>query len=320
MSKVTVVGATGRLGSFASHSISAIPHVDEVLLMGRPGREHSLAGLCHDLTDSCAARGIGTGFLWSTRSRDYADSDVVVITAGVPRREGQDRIDLALENARVIAPIAREIGKYAPKAVVLMITNPVDVMTSVFLRYSGMEPRQVFGLGTHLDSMRLKALIADYFHVHVSEVHTRIIGEHGESMVPLWSATTIGGIRISNLPEFSSLPMESMVDKVRNSGSFIIKNNGATIYGPGDAIATLVQTVLANENRILTISSYIKSEVHNVGNTCIGVPARINRDGVFPVAIRIEESELAAFRVSVEKIRGITEQVLNKIEEIRSSD
>ncbi|WP_342677459.1 malate dehydrogenase [Methanofollis sp. UBA420] len=320
MSKVTVVGATGRLGSFASHSISGIPHVDEVLLMGRPGREQSLAGLCHDLTDSCAARGIGTAFTWSTRPEDYADSDVVVVTAGVPRQEGQDRIDLALGNARIIAPIAEEVGSHAPEAIVLMITNPVDVMTAVFLRYSRMDPRQVFGLGTHLDSMRLKALIADYFHVHVSEVHTRIIGEHGESMVPLWSATTIGGIRISNLPAFSSLPMEDMVNRVKSSGSFIIKNSGATVYGPGDAIATLIQTVLANENRILTVSCYIKSEVHNVGNTCIGVPARVNREGVFPVAIRIEENELAAFRASVEKIRGITQQVLEKMDEIRSSD
>ncbi len=288
--------------------------------MGRPGREQSLAGLCHDLTDSCAARGIGTAITWSTRPEDYADSDVVVVTAGVPRQEGQDRIDLAFGNAQIIAPIAEEVGRRAPEAIVLMITNPVDVMTAVFLRYSGMDPRQVFGLGTHLDSMRLKALIADYFHVHVSEVHTRIIGEHGESMVPLWSATTIGGIRISNLPAFSSLPMDEMVERVKSSGSFIIKNSGATIYGPGDAIATLVQTIMANENRILTVSSYIKSEVHNVGNTCIGVPARVNREGVFPVAIRIEENELTAFRASVEKIRGITQEVLEKMEAIRSSD
>ncbi|MDD3621120.1 MAG: malate dehydrogenase [Methanofollis sp.] len=314
MAKVTIIGATGRLGSFASHPIAGIPHVDEVLLMGRPGRENLLAGLAHDLTDSCAARGIWTNISSSTRVEDCADSDIIVISAGVPRHDGQDRIDLALQNARIIRPIAESISRNAPNAIVMMVTNPVDVMTAVALRYSGLEPKQIFGLGTHLDSMRLKALIAEYFHVHVSEVHTRIIGEHGESMVPLWSATTIGGIKISNLPAFSGLPMDEMMDRVKNSGSFIIKNSGATIYGPGDAIATLVQTILGNENRILTVSSYIKSEVHNVGNTCIGVPARVNRKGVFPVPIRIEERELEAFRGSVGKIRAITREVLEKLE------
>jgi len=138
-------------------------------------------------------------------------------------------------------------------------------------------------------------------------------------MVPLWSATTIGGIRISNLPAFSDLPIDEMVDRVKNSGSFIIKNSGATIYGPGDAIATLVQTILGNENRILTVSSYIRSEVHDIGDTCIGVPARINRDGVVPMPIRIEGSEQAAFRASVEKIRAITQDVFKKMDELRSS-
>jgi len=148
---------------------------------------------------------------------------------------------------------------------------------------------------------------------------TRIIGEHGESMVPLWSATTIGGIRISNLPAFSDLPMDEMVDRVKNSGSFIIKNSGATVYGPGDAIATLVQTIIGNENRILTVSSYVRSEVHDIGDTCIGVPARINREGVVPVSIRIEDAELAAFGASVEKIRALTRNIFEKMDELRSS-
>jgi malate dehydrogenase len=147
--------------------------------------------------------------------------------------------------------------------------------------------------------------------VHVSEVHTRIIGEHGESMVPLWSATTIGGIKISNLPEFSRLPVQEFITSVKCSGEVIIKNKGSTVYGPGEAIASLVKTVLGDENRILTVSAYIKSEVHDIGDICIGVPARVNRSGIFPVTIRIDESEVIAFRESVEKIRTITKQVFS---------
>jgi malate dehydrogenase len=147
--------------------------------------------------------------------------------------------------------------------------------------------------------------------VHVSEVHTRIIGEHGESMVPLWSATTIGGIKISNLLEFSHLPVQEFINSVKCSGEVIIKNKGSTVYGPGEAIASLVKTVLGDENRILTVSAYIKSEVHDIGDICIGVPARVNRSGIFPVTIRIDESEVIAFRESVEKIRTITKQVFS---------
>jgi malate dehydrogenase len=245
---------------------------------------------------------------------DVRGSDIVVCTSGIPRQPGQSRLDLALQNGRIVAPAAETIGRVAPDAIIFMVTNPVDVMTSVALRSSGMRPEHVFGLGTHLDSMRLKSLLADFFRVHVSEVHTRIIGEHGDSMVPLWSATTVGGITISNLPAFTQIPMEEMIRTVKSSGEVIIRKRGATTYGPGEAIATLVRTVLGDENRILTVSSYIRQEVHGIGDVCIGVPARINRNGVFPVPIRIEEDEVRAFRESVEKIRTITQTVLEKLE------
>jgi malate dehydrogenase len=314
MAKVTIIGATGNVGMFAAHAISAIPHVSEILLHGREGREALLNGITQDLMDSFAARGTDIRVNWTTNLNDAAGSDIVILLAGVPRKVGQDRLDLALENARIVAPIAEVIGKVAPSTKLFVVTNPVDVMTSIALRYSKLKPNQVFGLGTHLDSMRLKSLIASYFHVHVSEVHTRVIGEHGDSLVPLWSATTIGGIKISNLPEFSRLPVDDIIKAVKCSGQQIIQNKGSTVYGPGEAIASLVRTVLSDENRILTVSAFIHKEVHSIGNVCIGVPARINRDGVFPITIRLEESEVIAFRESVEKIRTSTDAVIKALE------
>ncbi|MCK9580724.1 MAG: malate dehydrogenase [Methanoregula sp.] len=314
MAKVTILGATGNVGMFAAHAISAIPHVDEILLFGREGREGLLKGITQDLGDSFAARGTDIRVNWSTNLQDATGSEVFVMTVGAPRAPGQDRMDLAMGNACIIAPLSRMIGEIAPSSKILVVTNPVDVMTCVALKYSGMKPTQVFGLGTHLDSMRLKSQIAMHFKVHVSEVHTRIIGEHGESMVPLWSATSIGGIKISNLPEFSNLPMQDIIDSVRNSGQSIIQNKGSTVYGPGEAIATLVRTVLSDENRILTVSAFVKTEVHGIGDVCIGVPARINRNGVFPIAIRIDETEVIAFRESAEKIRENTRIVLKALE------
>jgi len=318
MAKVTLIGATGNVGMFAAHAISAIPHVSEILLHGRKGRESLLQGITQDLGDSFAARGTDIRVNWTTDLNDAAGSDIVIIIAGVPRKPGQDRLDLALENARIVAPIAETIGRVAPDTKILVVTNPVDVMTSVALKYSKLKPSQVFGLGTHLDSMRLKSLVATYFHVHVSEVHTRIIGEHGDSLVPLWSATSIGGIRISNLPEFAHLPVDEFIESVKCSGQQIIQNKGSTVYGPGEAIASLVRTVLSDENRILTVSTYIHKEVHSIGNVCIGVPARINREGVFPITIRLDEPEVIAFRESVEKIRTSTDAVLKALEAERT--
>jgi malate dehydrogenase len=314
MAKVTIIGATGNVGMFAAHAISAIPHVSEILLYGREGRESLLKGITQDLIDSFAARGTDIETSWTTNLKDVSGSDIVVITAGTPRTAGQDRLDLALGNAKIIAPIARTIGANAPDTKILMVTNPVDIMTSVALKYSGLKPNQVFGLGTHLDSMRLKSLIAAYFRVHVSEVHTRIIGEHGDSMVPLWSATTIGGIKISNLPEFSQLPVQDIISSVKCSGQHIIQNKGSTVYGPGEAIASLVRTVLGDENRILTVSTYIRTEVHDIGDVCIGVPARVNHKGVFPITIRLDESEVIAFRESVDKIRTNTREVIDALD------
>ncbi len=288
-----------------------------MLLVGRPGREDFLAGCCRDLSDSFAARGTHVRLSYSTRLADAEGSDIIICTAGVPRRPGQDRNDLAFENAKIIAETAETVSRSSPDAILFLVTNPVDVMTAVALKYSGFQPQQVFGLGTHLDSMRLKSLIARYFRVHVSEVHTRIIGEHGESMVPLWSATTIGGIQIHNLPTFSGLPAQEMIDTVRTSGEAIIRDKGSTVYGPGEAIATLVRTILGDENRILTVSSYITSEVHGIGDVCIGVPARLNRNGVFPLPISLKEDEVTGFAESVKKIRRVTAEVMERLEEAR---
>ena len=163
MAKVTIIGATGNVGMFAAHAISSIPQVKEILLYGREGRESFLKGICQDFIDSFAARGTDIKINWTTNLKDAAGSDIIVITAGEPRTAGQDRLDLALGNAKVIVPLARTIGAVAPDTTILMVTNPVDIMTCVALKYSGLKPNQVFGLGTHLDSMRLKSLIARYF-------------------------------------------------------------------------------------------------------------------------------------------------------------
>ena len=315
MAKVAIIGANGNVGRYTALAVSYIPYVSELLLFARPGREEVLHGIAYDLHDSFAARGSQMDVSYSSTPKDLAGSDIIIVTSGVPRKDGQDRIDLAHENARMISEVAAMVGWYAPDAILFIVSNPVDVMTAVALKYSGMKPNQVIGLGTHLDSMRLKWNLAKFFNVHVSEVHTRIIGEHGSSMVPLWSATTIGGISIQNLPRFDSLPEDHIMDNVMNAGSAIISRIGATVYGPGDAIATIVRTILGNEKRVLTVSTFISSEIHNIGDVCIGTPARLDRDGAKPLAITISDDEVEKFRKSVEKVRAVTQEVIERLDE-----
>jgi malate dehydrogenase len=314
MVKVTIIGATGQVGSYTAHAISQIPHVKEVSLFGRDGNQLYLEGLARDLKDSFAARGTNTRISWSCDEKDLRGSEIIILASGAPRKADQNRLDLAVDNARIVGGYAEKIGRNASETLLFVVSNPVDVMTAVALRYSNLPPHRVFGLGTHLDSMRLKSCIAEFFNVHVSEVHTRIIGEHGDSMVPLWSATTIGGIQINNLPAFSHIPKEEMMEQVKTSGSLIIRNKGSTVYGPGDAIATIIRTIVEDEHRILTVSAFIRKEVHDIGSVCIGVPARITRGGAFPVPIKLSDDELEAFRFSSEQIREVTHQIFEMLE------
>jgi malate dehydrogenase len=309
MAKVAIIGATGQVGSYAAHAISQFPHVQEMCLYGRPGNEQYLDGLAHDMMDSFAARGTNTRIISGTGPKDIRGYDIIVLTSGVPRKPGQTRLDLAMENGRIVKSYAEQIGRTAPDSVLLVVTNPVDIMTTVALKYSGMMPHRVFGLGTHLDSIRLKAKLAAFFNVHVSEVHTRIIGEHGETMVPLWSATTIGGIQIDNLRGTAVLPRDEIMEHVKNSGSYIIKAKGATVFGPGDAIGSLIRTIVEDENRMLTVSTQIRREIYGHEGVCISVPARVTRGGVFPVGVRLADDEAEKFAASVRVVRKLTEQV-----------
>ena len=138
MAKVTIIGATGQVGSYVAHAVSQFPHVKEMCLFGRPGNEQFLDGLAHDMMDSFAARGTNTVVTFGTDPKDLKGSDIIVLTSGIPRKADQTRLDLALENARIVKVYAEMVGRMAPQSLLLVVTNPVDIMTTVALKYSRM--------------------------------------------------------------------------------------------------------------------------------------------------------------------------------------
>ncbi|WP_456482310.1 malate dehydrogenase [Methanopyrus sp.] len=316
MSKVAVIGATGRVGSTAAARLALLDCVSEVALIARPKSVDKLRGLRRDILDSLAAAQKDAEITIGCERDDYVDADVIVMTAGIPRKPGQTRLDLTKDNAEIIKKYLEDLAEENPEVIVLVVTNPVDVLTYVALKISGLPKNRVIGLGTHLDSMRFKVIIAKHFNVHMSEVHTRIIGEHGDTMVPVISSTSVGGIPITRMPGWEDFDVEEAVRKVKEAGQRIIETWGGSQFGPAQAITNLVRTILQDERRVLTVSAYLDGEIDGIRDVCIGVPARLGREGILEIVpIELEEDEMRAFRRSVEVIKKVTREAMETISE-----
>ncbi len=309
--KVSVIGATGRIGSAVSFLLPRLPNIKHLTLISREKSLPKLRGIVEDIYDSLAAVGKDASIeVCSDKDLSVVDgSEIVIIPAGVPRDENKSRLSLAKDNAKIIKDYSKGISKVCDTKL-FIITNPVDVMTQKALYESGYERNQVFGLGTHLDSMRFKVAIARHFKVHIGDVRTRIIGEHGDTMVPLLSATAIGGIPIWRLPGYETLPYKEIIENVKNKGKEIIKLKGGSEYGPAAAIVNVVKCILNDDRKYLTLSTYLDGEIDGIKDVCIGAPVRLGKNGVEEVVpIKISDEELEAFKHSVEVVKKCWEDI-----------
>jgi malate dehydrogenase len=222
-----------------------------------------------------------------------------------------NRVDLAIPNARIIAQYSKMIAKSAPASIILVITNPVDIMTYVAYKASGFPRNRVIGLGNHLDSLRLKNLVAEHFNVHVREVHTRIIGEHGDHMVPLLSSSSIGGILMKYYDEYDTFDLERITEKVKSAGTYVIGKKGATEYGPAFAISNIIKTILRDEKKIPTLTTYLDGEIEGVKDVCLGVPVKLGRNGVEQIiSLKMNNVETRGFLDAAKIIKKATDEVM----------
>ena len=237
------------------------------------------------------------------------DADVVVITAGARQKPGQSRLDLAGATINILKSIIPGVVNVAPNAIYIIISNPVDVVTHVSMKLSGLPSNQMFGSGTNLDSARLRFLIAQQTGVNVKNVHAYIAGEHGDSEVPLWSSATIGGVPLC---EWTPLPGHEPLDaakreeihqEVKDAAYRIIKGKGATNYAVGMAVVDIIQSIMDDANRILPVSSLL-DDFHGISDVCMSVPSVINRQGVNThINTPLSDSELAALKRSAETLK-----------------
>ena len=310
MAKVSILGATGVIGKNVAFTLARADTVDEIVLFAREGSIEKAKGESFDMYDALAAEDIDCKLTPSSQFSDIANSDIVLITAGAPRKEGMKRLDLAIPNAEIVRDYAEKIAVHAPDSIILIATNPVDVMTTIALEASGFDKTKVIGIGNHLDSLRLKTYFSKQININSSEVHTRVIGEHGDHMVPLLSSTTIGGIPLKYFIQSVDIDIPKLISRLRKAGNTIISKKGATEYGPSYAISNLISTIISDSHKILTVSTYLNGEIAGVDGVSLGVPVVLSRKGiVMIVAIHMNDYEENKFKQAAEVVRQSTDEV-----------
>lgn len=248
---------------------------------------------------------------------DTADSELVIITAGAGRKPGQSRIDLVKGNVEIIKQIVPEVVKYSPDAVILVVSNPVDILSYVTYKISGKPSHEIIGSGTLLDSARLVNLLKGLFGVNMRSIYAPVFGEHGETAFPAWSMATIGGVPLKNAFEAFDNPsninyqeaLNHIFQEVKDRGREIIKRKGETSYGIGVSMTRIAKAVLKDEHSVLSVSTLLE-DYHGVNDVFLSVPAIINRRGIRKVLkVDFNEPEMQAFRHSAEEVKKIIKEI-----------
>lgn len=276
--KVAIVG-TGFVGSSYAYSLVNQGTVSELVLIDL-NRERA-EGEAQDLN-----HGVPFGSPMKIKAGDYSDChdvDLVVITAGANQKPGETRLDLASKNAKIMKGIVTDIMASGFDGILVIASNPVDIMTQVAYEASGLPKEHVIGSGTILDTARFRYLLSDYFQVDSRNVHAYIVGEHGDSELPIWSHVTIGGLPLNVYGKLNNFyedrDMQAIFENVRDAAYQIIQKKGATYYGIGMGLARLTKALLYNENSILTVSTYFQGE-YDIDGVFMGIPAVVNANGV----------------------------------------
>jgi malate dehydrogenase len=309
MSKVTVIGA-GAVGATCAEAIARRELCQEVVLLDI--KEGIAEGKALDLYQVAPIELYDTLLRGSTN--DYAataDSDIVVITSGVPRKPGMSRDDLINTNADIVKAVTENVVKYSPNCIIIVVANPLDVMTYHALRVSGFPAQRVMGMAGILDTARYKAFLAMELDVSPKDIQAMLLGGHGDTMVPLPRYTTISGIPISQF-NISEERLNAIIERTKQGGGEITKLLGTSAwYAPGNASAQMVEAILRDQKRIFPCCVFLNGE-YGLKNICVGVPVKLGKQGVEEIIeLELNESEKALLEQSANAVRNMN-QVLYK--------
>lgn len=308
--KIALVGA-GNIGGTLAHLIGLKQLADIVLLDLTAERS---TGKALDVAQSGAVDGFDSDFLGTNDYADIAGSDVVIVTAGIPRTPGMSRDDLLSTNTNIIKKVAQGIRENAPDAFVIVITNPLDVMVWVMQQETGFSPNKVVGMAGVLDSARLKHFLSLEFKVSVEDISAFVLGGHGDSMVPLMRYTTVSGIPVPELIKMgwtSEEKIEAIAQRTMNGGAEIVKllKTGSAFYAPAASAIAMTESYLRDKKRVLPCAAYLDGQ-YGVKNSYVGVPVVIGKNGVERVVeLELTEREQGMFNASVAKVKELMDIV-----------
>ena len=301
--KISVIGS-GFTGATAAFLV-AQKELGDVVLLDIPNAENPTKGKALDMWEAAPIQGYDAHVYGTSNYEDTANSDLVLITAGVARKPGMSRDDLVQINQSVMVEVSTQIAKYSPNATIIVLTNPVDAMTYTVYKTTGFPKNRVIGQSGVLDSARFRAFVAEELNMSVKDVTTLVLGGHGDTMVPLTRYSFVGGIPLTSL--LSKEKLEAIVDRTRKGGGEIVKllGNGSAYYAPAAAMVEMAEAILKDQKRVLPSIAYLEGE-YGYEDLYLGVPTLLGADGVERIfELELTEDEKNALQVSANAVKEV---------------
>jgi len=301
--KITIIGA-GNVGATCAHWCAAA-ELGDIVLLDIPQTGDMPKGKGLDLMQASPIMRFDSRILGTTSYEDTVGSDVVVITAGIPRKPGMSRDDLLATNAKIMTSVCEEVKRTSEHAVVIVVSNPLDAMVQRAMQVTGFPPHRVLGQAGILDTARYCTFLSMELGVSVKDISALLMGGHGDTMVPIPSCTSVGGIPVTQLIDLKRLA--EIVDRTRNGGAEIVSllKTGSAYYAPAAATAQMVEAVVRDQKRLVPCAAYCDKE-YSVGGFYVGVPVILGASGVEKIVeLKLTSDETAAFQKSVQAVKDL---------------
>ena len=307
MNKITVIGS-GNVGATIAYTLTIMGIASDIVMIDL--NEEKALGEALDIRQGvpfCLAANVYAGTY-----EDAADSDIVVITSGVARKAAQSRLDLAQTNVNIIKDIAGKIVKVAPEATYIIVSNPVDILTYVFLKHTGLPQERVIGSGTILDTARLRSRLAEYYSVNQKNVHAYMLGEHGDSGFVPWSVANISNVPVESYAqavmtdvEYPELKREEVENYVRKSGARVIQRKGATFYAVSMSVCHICKCLLSGIDTTLTVSTLLNGE-YGIDDVCLSLLNVVGHEGAHSkIMLPLNDEEIAQLQNSANVLKDL---------------
>ncbi len=308
MSKVSVVGA-GNVGATVANVLAHRDFVKEIVLVDI--KAEMAQGKALDTWQQAPIDYYSTQVMGTDDYKFTANSDIVVITAGLPRKPGMTRDDLISTNAGIVNSVTKSIMEYSKDPIIIVVSNPLDVMTYASYKVSGLNSKKVFGMAGVLDTARYRAFLASELNVSPKDIHAVLMGGHGDSMVPLPRFTTVAGIPVSEL--ISEDKLNAIIERTKYGGGELVKLMGTSAwYAPGAAAAQMVEAILKDENRIFPCCALLNGQ-YGLNDVFVGVPVKLGKNGIEQIIeLKLDSAEMNLLNQSAEEVKSMMD-VYNKL-------